>query len=207
MIEMANGNVVDLEDKCPQHTDRLFCPGSWPYDAHVLADPKERFYRMPQGFMRAAHLLVDQALTDVSDRMDIVYPILFCYRQAVELYLKQLIENFGPSMASVIDTRRPSHKLDEYWNEFKAILQDRGYDEPLGLSPTDALIRELHDADPGSDGFRYPATRDGRPFTFGDRGIDLERLRESMHGIQNFFECADTAMTHEADVASELAQM
>ena len=208
---MKNGNVEDLEDKWPQHSDRLFQPGSWRHTAHILTDPGERFFRMPQGYMRAADLLVDQALTDDGDRKNILYPALFCYRQSVELYLKQLIANSGPSKASAGYTGRkgkrgPNHKLDDLWNEFKAILQDRGHMDTFGMLPMEILIQELHDADAGSDGFRYPAMKDGNPFTFGDRDIDFEKLRESMHGVQNFFECADMAMAHEDDVASELTE-
>lgn len=156
---------------------------------------------MPQGYMRAGDLLVEQALTDPGVGRNILYPALFCYRQSVELYLKQLIEDFGSSAGS---KRRPNHKLIDLWNAFKLIRQDRGYVDTIGVFAMETLIRELHNADSGSDGFRYPTTRNGDPFAFGDCDIDLERLRENMHGIQNFFECADMAMTHDDDVASEL---
>jgi hypothetical protein len=208
---MTTCDSEDLEEKWPHPSDQLFQPGSRRHNGHVLTDPSERFYRMPQGYMRAADLLVAQALLDDSDRKNILYPALFCYRQSVELYLKQLVTDFGPSAEAVEKARRkpnssPDHNLAGLWREFKAILRDRGNTDVLGMQPMETLIQELHNADSRSDGFRYPTMKDGRPFAFGNREIDLERLRQSMHGIQNFFECADMAMTHEDNVASELVQ-
>ena len=198
---MANDVIESLEERWPKDSDRLFDSGSPHVSAHVLADPAERFYRMPQGYLRAGDLLVEHALVDLVDGRNILYPALFCYRHAVELYLKQLIEDFGLQQVK----RRANHRLLDLWKDFKAILQERGYADSLGVAAVEALIQEMDRADSRSDGFRYPTARDGNPFAFGDRDVDLERLRDSMHAIQNFLECAHMAMRHDEDVVSELA--
>jgi len=42
---------------------------------------------MPMGDKRAGDLLIDQAARDVVDRANVIYAALFCYRQAIELFL------------------------------------------------------------------------------------------------------------------------
>ena len=65
------------------------------------------------------------------------------------------------------------------------------------------LVAEMHEADQKSDSFRFPTGRDGSPFVFGDRGIDLDNVREVMQGLENFFECVYSDFSHQDDRASE----
>ena len=41
-----------------------------------------------------ADLLIERAAADVSDRANVIYAALFCYRQSIELFLKRLIDEF-----------------------------------------------------------------------------------------------------------------
>jgi hypothetical protein len=61
----------------------------------------------------------------------------------------------------------------------------------------------MHQADQKSDGFRFPAGRDGSPFDFGDRSVDLDNLREVMQGLENFFECVYLDFTNQNEGAAE----
>lgn len=186
----------ELEERWPRDGDRLFTEESWAYDAHVVSDPKERFYRMPMGYKRAGDLLVERAMTDVVDRKNVIYAALFCYRQCIELFLKRLIEEFGNGKTY---RRKNIHELDILWDRFMEIVKERGREGTIGLNAAQALVAEMHDADNKSDGFRFPADIVGLPFTFGDRGIDLANLREVMHGLENFFECAYMDFSHQDD--------
>lgn len=190
----------ELGERCPRDGDRLFVEVSWAYDAHVISDPKERFYRMPMGYKRAGDLLVERAAADVVDRKNIVYAALFCYRQSIELFLKRLIEEFG---AGKVYRRKNVHELNILWERFMEIVKERGREGTIGLSAAQALVAEMHDADSKSDGFRFPADIAGDPFTFGDRGIDIANLSEVMHGLENFFECAYMDFSHQDDAKSE----
>lgn len=46
--------------------------------------------------MLAGAALADQALKEHVQRYDLVYPMLYCYRHAVEIGLKWLIAQYGP---------------------------------------------------------------------------------------------------------------
>jgi hypothetical protein len=92
---MDQSIVDDLETPLPKDGDSLFRESTWAFDAHLVRDPAERFYRMPMGYKRAGDLLIDQAAANVVDRANVIYPALFCYRQSIELSLKRFIDEFG----------------------------------------------------------------------------------------------------------------
>lgn len=192
---------ADLEMRWPQDGDHLFVESAWAYDAPVIRDPGERFYRMPMGYKRAGDILIDQAATDVVDRANVIYAALFCYRQSIELFLKRLIEEFGTGK---MYSPKNTHELSRLWERFMCIVNERARGESIaGLSTAQKLVAEMHEADQKSDGFRFPTGRDGTPFVFGDRGIDLANVREVMQGLVNFFECAYLDFSHQDDIASE----
>lgn len=188
------------ESRWPRDGDRLFVERAWRYDAHVVRDPSERFYRLPMGFKRVGDILVAQAATNLADRPNVIYAALFCYRQAIELFLKRLIDEFSSDKAQ---STKHTHKLNVLWERFMLIAKERGSAESTGVSAARALIAEMHEADQKSDGFRYPAGRDDAPFRFGDRGIDLDNLHNVMQGLENLFEAAYEAFSHQDEPRSE----
>jgi len=138
------------------------------------------------GYKRAGDILIDQAETSVLDRPNIIYAALFCYRQAIELYLKQLIDAFGNGKTY---SPKSTHELNLLWERFMCITNEHERTESIELTVAQKLVAEMHEADQKSDGFRYPSDRSGSPFVFGDQGIDLRNVREVMQGLVNFFEC------------------
>lgn len=187
----------EYDSRWPQDGDRLFVESAWAYDAHVVGDPRERFYRMPMGYKRAGDILVSRAGDDVVDRANIIYSALFCYRQSIELFLKMLIEEFG---AGKVYSPKNTHDLNLLWERFMCIANERGRGDSVSLSSVQKLVTEMHDADQQSDGFRFPTDAKNTPFIFGDRGIDLDNVREVMQGLENFFECAYLDFAHQDDI-------
>lgn len=190
----------DYDLRWPKEGDRLFVGSAWAYDAHIVRDPKERFYRMPMGYKRAGDILINQAAADVVDRANIIYAALFCYRQSIELFLKSLIEEFGKGK---VYSPKNTHDLNLLWERFMCIDNERGRSEQIDLSTVQKLIAEMHNADQKSDTFRFPADGNNTPFDFGDKGIDLNNVREVMQGLVNFFECAYLDFVHQNDIDSE----
>jgi len=190
----------DFEARWPTDGDRLFVEFAWAYDAQVVRDPKERFYRLPMGYKRAGDILIDRAMVDVAGRSNLIYAALFCYRQAIELSLKRVIDEFG---AGKVYSAKKTHELSPLWERFMYIVNERGRGETSGLAAAQKLVNEMHDADQKSDGFRFPTAADGAPFLFGDRGIDLQKLRVVMQGLMNFFECAYMDFSNQDDIASD----
>jgi hypothetical protein len=177
-----DNNARDPESRWPNDSDRMFVESAWAHDARLTCDPSERFYRLPMGFKRAADILIERANADPCDRQNVIYAALYCYRQSIELYLKRMIDEFGPGAQN-------THDLKVLWDRFMEVIHDRTPQDSIGLEAARRLVGEMHDADRKSDGFRFPAARDGAPFPFGDRGVDLVNLFDVMAGLENFFEC------------------
>jgi hypothetical protein len=194
----------DAASRWPTEGDRLFVESAWAYDARVVRDPGERSYRLPKGYYRAADILIEHAIIDVADRPNIIYAALFCYRQAIEVSLKQLIHEYGDGDS---DRKFNTHDLSSLWDRFAKIANERDRGETNGLVAAQSLVTEMHDADRRSDGFRFRTDMNGAPFPFGDRGVDLENLRLMMHGLINFLECADMDFSHQDSVASDQHQL
>ncbi len=190
----------NFESRWPKDGDHLFIESAWAYDAHIVSDPGERFYRMPMGYKRAGDILIDKAATDVVDRRNVIYAALFCYRQHIELSLKSLIEEFGKGKAH---EPKNIHDLSRLWERFMLIVGERGSNKWIGLDTVQRLVAEMHEADQKSDAFRYPTSAAGAPFPFGDRGIDLANVREVMQGLEHFFECAYLEFARQDDLASD----
>jgi hypothetical protein len=184
--------TTEPEERLPRPGDRLFPEMAPPHEELVARNPAERFYRIPVGFKRAGDLLAEQARVSITDRRNVIFPMLYCYRQAIEMYLKRLIDKFG-------DGSFPNtHNLRTLWaDHVEKLLRARSFYEASGADAAAHLVMEMHDADQQSDGFRYPIDRKRAPFPFGDRGIDLENLQEVMTGLANFFECVELALEHE----------
>ena len=138
------GEAEDLDTRWPKDGDRLFVEFAWAYDAHILRDKGERFYRLPKGYKRAGDILVEQAATDVADRANVIYAALFCYRQAIELFLKHLIDEFGKGR---VYSPKHTHELNHLWERFICIANERSRGESLGLNAVQSLVAEMHQAD------------------------------------------------------------
>jgi hypothetical protein len=190
----------DFDTRWPKDGDRLFVESTWAYDAKVVRDPGERYYRMPMGYKRSGDILIDQAAIDIVDRSNIIYAALFCYRQSIELFLKSLIEEFGKSR---VWRPKNTHDLNRLWERFMCIVNERNGGKSIGLVAAAKLVTEMHEADQKSDGFRFPTGVDGSSFLFGDKGIDLGNLRVVMQGLVNFFECFDLEFSHQDGTAVE----
>lgn len=112
-------------------------------------------------FLTAANLLVDRALAHGDTAPDLRNPILFLYRHAIELALKDAVQTY-----------KPTHGLTEL---IEALERKHG----ASLDPTvRARLDEWVMHDPASTAYRYGKAPAGVPAE--ERWIDLRHLREVM---------------------------
>jgi len=191
--------VVDLESRWPGLGDSFFVKNGGTGVANVVSDPLERFYRMPIGYKRAGDVLICHALANRVDRDNVVYGVLFCYRQAIELFLKRNIDTFRNGK---VYTPEYTHELRLLWERFVCITDERGLSESIGMNAVQSLVEEMDDVDRKADGFRFSTDRDQMPFTSATGTIDLVNLREVMQGLTNFFENAHLALMQQSEISS-----
>jgi DNA-binding phage protein len=207
--------ILDSWSRRPDKDDVLFLTpeqwkatpkveqGPWPANAclHMDSDSKGRAYAL--GYHRAAQLLADHAVRERGDQDLLIYPILFSYRHAVELFLKRII----PVAANLVDqplsedegrhlAERATHRIKTLWVIFKPRLERMGTNRLCEISKDlvegiESYIRQLSEVDEQSFSFRYAASKDGTPTLSDFRYINIMRIAVLLEPFVGFFEGLD----------------
>jgi hypothetical protein len=102
----------------PKKGDLPFQKAKRPETAGPLAaDGLTRAVLIMDGFMLAGTALADLALKEPLRRYELVYPMLFCYRHAVETGLKWLITQYGPPVGVRPPDINDTHDLLDLWRD------------------------------------------------------------------------------------------
>jgi hypothetical protein len=149
----------------PQPGDVLFSEdGGW-WNACVGWTPFQ-WYGYSEGYRRAAEVLVKHVTETDRDLSTLVFPIVFLYRQALEVSLKHLLVKG----CQLLDREKPKitgnrHSLVEHWKHCRPILEAVWPEGPNGdLDAVGDVLTQFERRDPSSTRFRFP---DGEPMTRG----------------------------------------
>lgn len=144
------------------------------------------------GYKEAADALVERVEERSTNQDTFVYPVLFLYRQYLELQLKVMVR----TLRHLQDIGRDfptGHKIDGLWTEANKLLRQAFPNESKAeLVETGRLIREFAKVDPLSTAFRYPVDNEGNPSLPGIRYINLRNVRDVMAKISMLLEGAYT---------------
>ncbi|HRO32050.1 MAG TPA: hypothetical protein PLQ03_01415 [Brevundimonas sp.] len=175
----------------PKSGDRLFTVSSdWDGNATLTEPAHNRMVLMMAGYKRAADLMVAHATDDRGDRDTLVFPILFNYRQFIELSLKYLIATYGPTVE--IEAIWKSHDLSVLWARFQAVLEGFAVTDPDGADEAvGRIVAEFAAVDPGSFSHRYPVDTKGRPIELALGHVDLVVLADVMTAVDGYFTGCD----------------
>ena len=174
-----------------QDGDRLFnAGGPWQFNARMAWDFL-RDYRYVQGFERAAEALGDHVAEQRGDVDALAMPILFCYRQWIELRLKDLWLQGGSLREVDVDPLR-THDLRVLWRHVRPMIEEAWPDgDREELDRLETILHELADLDgPRGTGFRYATDRDGRASLPVDLDINLQNVRTVMQKVARLLEGA-----------------
>jgi hypothetical protein len=190
-------DILNKKFRWPIPGDRLFDNSAVQRDdAQLVSDAFARMVIMAGGYKEGADILVQSAIERGSQRDFFVYPIVFCYRQYLELTLKWMIWTYGPAVG--VDANCKAHDLKLLWREFEKVRSRSGADEG-DEGANDAVaecVREFSEIDDGSFNFRYSMKQDGTPIVLTRDRIDLVRLRDVMDGIDGYFKGCDGFLDH-----------
>jgi hypothetical protein len=153
---------------------------------HWYADPGN-WGLIADGYLHAADALVGRLLEREVVADEMLYPVCFLYRQYVELRLKHIV-SLGARIATGKACAPTGHCLDNLWTKAEPVLRERVQgNRPGELDTIHAQILELQKIDSGSDGFRYPSLRDGKPALAGLEKVNLRHVREVMMAMDTVF--------------------
>lgn len=190
-----------------QDGDRLFnADGPWQFNTQMAWDFL-RDYRYVQGFQRAAEVLGDHVAQHPGDVDALAMPILFCYRQWVELRLKDLWLQGANLRAVEVDPLR-THDLQILWRHVRPIIEEAWHEgDRAELDRLETVLHELGDSDgPRGTGFRYATDREGRGSLPNDLDINLHNVRTVMEKVARLLDGAAEGIAvmldHQAEMRS-----
>ena len=194
MIDDDLKSPIDL--RYPQKGDILFeAADDWYHNACINL----RWFNWDwyaSGYKHAGDVLV-QHVVDTRDHRDtLVFPIVFNYRQYLEVRLKELII-VGRQLSCEAPDFPTTHNLRDLWNICRPIIAESNVGATeTDLEAIDDAISQFCLADPDSYSFRYPVDVHGNPsISDATRVINLRQLRERIDALANFLDGVSMAFS------------
>lgn len=198
-IEDVFGERIVFE--LPKKGERLFTGTSNYYQfAHFGWGLKSQFYGYIKGYKSVSDAAVDLAVNskDIAKLDTYVFPIIFNYRQFLELSLKSLYLDYSDDEPKTrLETiKKVSHDLMKMWDKVEPILlsTNDGTDHKKMIAIVKSYVKQYHDMDEGSFNFRYPITKQMTPVFKKEERIDLVNLKQRIGELSNFFDGMDGAL-------------
>lgn len=143
------------------------------------------------GYKEAADLLVKGVEATGAGQDTLVYPVLFLYRQHLELQLKDLIRQ-ARCLLDKPGSFPMGHHIGKLWQVCHDLLSEVSPNDSVAeLNEIARLIGEFAALDPTSEAFRYPQDRNGNATLPGIRHINLRNVREVVEKISFILEGAE----------------
>jgi hypothetical protein len=174
----------------PRAGDVLFSDnGDW--SSACVGWTRDQWFGYVEGYKRAADLLVQHVGDTQRDQDFLVYPIVFLYRQAVEVSLKHLIW-VGNQLQNKPPEVPKHHRLVPLWGVCRPIIEEvwpRGPKQDLDAVAE--VLDQFEARDPVSTVFRYPITKEGRVSLSSRERIDIRNFAEVANRILSLLDgCA-----------------
>ena len=184
--------------------DRLFRNDlpDWTNNAW-LSIYKGKFSPYADGYREGAKALAKDCVEDRGLNDILIYPIVFLYRQYIELRLKEII--IGLRYCNGQERTFPqNHKIDNLWNTMKSDYVACGESvDSEDFQHAERLITEFCQVDPLATGFRYPINKEG-DCSLKLEHIHIQNFGEVMDRLANFLDAISDQVAHMEDIASEM---
>lgn len=192
---MSDG-PLDEQLPWPRPGDQVFAEASdWWMNACVNWGGGNSIYAT--GYRRAGDALVEEVARSRHDADALVYPIVFCYRQYLELLLKDLLAE-ARRYFEVDEPIPPKHSLLLFWEPLRQLLARRWPEHRGELDSVGDALRQFDSVDRLSYAFRYATTPKGNRSLPEDMlRINLRNLAEVVARVGSFLEACGTALSEE----------
>lgn len=187
--------MKDIEEfPWPKKDQKLFVDGGEYLEfAHYgWGGVENHFYGYIEGYKTAADTLIEQAIESGSIKTldTFVFPILFLYRQFLELEMKSIFISYfeGTIEEKSQMIKNASHDLIKIWDKIKPILLEETSDkEKEDVTTVESYIKQFDEFDKSSFKFRYPITKDLKGVLENEVRLNLSNLKERMNELYGFF--------------------
>lgn len=191
-------NLPNKHDKLFQEETR-FDYGAW------LKNPANKFFLYSQGYKEAGKQLYEYCVNNPFYWNSLIYPLIFNYRQFIELRLKELII-MGYNLIEEEKDFADCHSLSKLWYTYRnEILVDI---EPIDqdiLNNVERIISQFNTEDPKSMCFRYPVTTaPNRQESLNRNTIDIDNFKNVIDKLIYFFDWQWDLISHYQDLKEEM---
>lgn len=168
---------MDSETPWPRKGDQLFTEdGHWFHSA-CLGWSRDEWHGYAEGYRRAAEIVVEQVMKTHYGIDYLGYPVVFLYRQYLEVSLKSLLR-LGTSLHGIDDTLSLGHPLSPLWKRLRPLIQRAWPDAPAeGLDAVEEIRSAIRSQRPSIDSVslsgrqsRATLSADSREYQSGPNG-------------------------------------
>lgn len=173
-------------EKMPKNEDSIFSKESDWHNNACLNFSSDMSFGYIDGYKLAADLLISNVIETANNQDTLVYPIIFLYRQHIELLLKNIILH-GRILQEETPNFPTHHNLMNLWNTVKGIinfaLKKNNTKEIIQITN---LLVEFSEIDPQSMAFRYPMDQKGNIHNPTMKYVNLRKFGEKMIIVSDF---------------------
>ena len=158
------------------------------------------------GYKEAADILVENIKVTQSHQDMLVYPIIFLYRQYLELRLKIIIRDSKILLDDKVHIQN-THDLNNLWGDTKKFIRIifKGEDiRPLNV--VGKIIVKFNSIDPESKAFRYPVDENGVKFLSDIKHINIVQFQEMFGEVVGLLEGVTCAVAEYISYKAEMNQ-
>jgi hypothetical protein len=165
-------------------------------------DPLELY---ATAYKEAAEKLVKEVVNSHRHQDTLVYPIVFLYRQYIELRLKEIIRE-GRKLLEEPGDFPMHHRIHELWPIAKTIIE-KVFENEEGKPDfgfVEHVLAEFSNYDPESFSFRYPTDKKGNNPLSGLTHINVRHLAETINRLAEILDGASVGISVYRDWKNEM---
>ena len=202
---MADSENAPIELPWPKQGDTLFSGANDWYHNACINLRHFNWDSYATGYKHAGDILVQHVVDTHNHRDTLVFPIVFNYRQYVELRCKEIIM-LGKLLADEDPQFPNSHNLRLLWDTCRLMITTHEASaSQTDLEAVEESLAEFSKVDPESYSFRYPVDRKGNLSIPPElHVINLRQLRDGMDRLAAFFDAVSMAFSHYLDLKAEM---
>jgi len=180
-----------------QEFESVFCSDEyWQADARINFSCN-RFDLYATGYKDAGDRLVELVVAELNGRDTLIYPIVFLYRQYIELRLKEIIKQ-GRVLLEKPEKITKTHNLLTLWADAKKIIDqvfEHETDSSDSLKYAEHVIKAFSTIDKKSYSFRYPINLKGQPNLEGVKYINIVRVALHVNKLSEIIDGVSTGIS------------
>ena len=202
-ILVPNGEVMAFFDEQVDHSN---------FSVAFSRNPRAQFSMYARGYVHSAQVIAGTLIARRSFPDYDAYPVMFLYRQALELYLKGIIYDAAllaafERMSDGDSKLHNCHNLQFLFDKAARLLERLFPNDPSlheAMSRLSVVINEFAYIDPVSIAFRYPISRDGDYSAPKGLNCNVASIRDHLGPHLETLDTIEFGLDMETSIAQEL---